>query len=166
MKQRAQKAQTLIERVGFLDPDRVNSKHDEIQLWVYDNLPRVLSAFSTAGNQVWVQTKKLEFPLLQVEKNFTNIVGFIDLVATGYVTHNNEVIKSYSAALEIKTVIPCIGDLVRQINFYRRHQTTSFVWLVVSPDDRFRKILLEQDIYFFKYPSSSQLFNDYISAPN
>ena len=158
MKQRAQKAQTLIERVGFLDPDRANSKHDEIQLWVYDNLPRVLSAFSAAGNQVWVQTKKLEFPLLQVEKNFTNIVGFIDLVATGYVTHNNEVIKSYSAALEIKTVIPCIGDLVRQINFYRRHQTTSFVWLVVSQDDRFQKVLSEQGIYFFKYPVSGQLF--------
>ena len=37
------KAKTQLEKLGFRDPDRKNSKHDIIQMWVYENIEKVIS---------------------------------------------------------------------------------------------------------------------------
>lgn len=51
--------------------------------------------------------------------------------------------------VEAKTVIPSVGELLRQINLYR----TAFGGkpVVVSPDDTFAEILAEQGVTFIKY---------------
>lgn len=152
------KAQTLIERAGFMDPDRLNSRHDEIQLWAYDNLEQLLGQLTTEGNRIQILSRKLEYPITQASSTFSSIVGFVDLFASGRVHCASGDFKSFSAAIEIKSTIPCVGDLIRQINFYRKFQTTNSIWIVISPVDKFERVLRDQLIYFIKYKAPGQLF--------
>lgn len=130
------KAKTLIERLGFKDPDRGVSKHDEIQLWVYQNFEAVVKT-------IWPQAKleglhfkiELEHPI--TDRNY--ILGFVDLF-----------VPSHGIAIEIKTEIPNVGELLRQINFYRNYYSGPR-WIVVSPDDRYKGIIEAQGIHFYKY---------------
>ena len=50
--------------------------------------------------------------------------------------------------VEAKTAIPSLGELLRQINLYRTAFNGKFV---VSPEDRFSTILVEQGVTFIKY---------------
>jgi hypothetical protein len=58
-----------------------------------------------------------------------------------------------SACFEVRTEIASLGELVRQIRLYQAHVHGRFY--VVSPDDRFERILQEQEIGFIKYDNSS-----------
>ena len=51
--------------------------------------------------------------------------------------------------VEAKMAIPSLGELLRQINLYRTAFSGKFV--VVSPEDRFSTILVEQGVTFIKY---------------
>ncbi len=51
---------------------------------------------------------------------------------------------------EVKTAIPSLGELIRQINMYRAYKKSKFY--VVSKDDKFLSQLLEQNIGFVRYP--------------
>lgn len=51
--------------------------------------------------------------------------------------------------VEAKSVLPTVGELMRQINLYRTAFRDKFV--VVSPDDSFAEILTEQGVTFIKY---------------
>lgn len=59
--------------------------------------------------------------------------------------------------VEIKTTIPSLGELIRQINFYRSHGNRE-KWIVVSKDVRFKQQLQSQNIYFFNPPLGDQNF--------
>lgn len=145
------KAKTLIEKLGFVDPDRATTKHDEIQLWVYNNIVDVLRSFSSGEKTFDITFKKLEHPILQTAPNYKSIVGFVDLYVSGTVSSvNPNDTKSFYASIEIKSVISSCGDLIRQINFYKKYEPYKTVWIVVSPDDRFSSILKEQGIFFYK----------------
>ncbi len=50
---------------------------------------------------------------------------------------------------EVKTEIPSLGELIRQINIYREYGAKKI--FVVSPDDRYVNVLEEQGIGFIKY---------------
>ena len=50
--------------------------------------------------------------------------------------------------VEAKSVLPTVGELMRQIQLYRTAFRGKFV--VVSPDDSYQKILSEQDVVFVK----------------
>ncbi|WP_417914982.1 hypothetical protein [Candidatus Electronema sp. JM] len=50
---------------------------------------------------------------------------------------------------EVKTEIPSLGELIRQINIYREYGAKKI--FVVSPDDRYVSVLQEQGIGFIKY---------------
>lgn len=52
---------------------------------------------------------------------------------------------------EVKTAIPSIGELLRQINMYREY--TESLFFVVSPEDKFIKQLNDQGVGFIKYPT-------------
>lgn len=148
------KAKTLIERHGFVDPDRKSSKHDEIQLWVYENIVEVLRSFTSANRSFEIYSKQLEYPIIQVTPNYKNIIGFIDLRVEGrsFACDHAGKVKDemrFTASIEIKTEIPSCGELLRQLNFYKRFETNSSTWIVVSPDDRFEQTLKEQGIYLY-----------------
>lgn len=136
------KAKTLIERLGFKDPDRRASKHDEIQLWVYQNIAIVI-------NTIWPQSKlellhfvvELEHPI--TDRNY--VLGFVDLY-----------VQSHGIAIEVKTEIPNVGELLRQINFYRNYFGGPR-WIVVSPDDRYKDVLKAQGIHFYKFQPNNNI---------
>ena len=56
---------------------------------------------------------------------------------------------SISAFVEVKTSIPSLGELIRQIRMYQEYQKGTYV--VVSPDARFANALRSQGIEFYHY---------------
>jgi len=54
---------------------------------------------------------------------------------------------------EIKPFINSLGELFRQINKYKAHCYPGEQFIVVSPDDRFRKVILSQGYIFIKFPT-------------
>lgn len=121
----------------------------------------------------------------------TKILGYIDLVATiqdvfldaGVPSHLLRVLrpdnyfppflpslpawalKGRSVAtlyIEAVTNVRAVGELLRQINFYRLHigeschfQEGARGFVVVSPDDRFRDVIESQDVTFVHCPIQS-----------
>jgi hypothetical protein len=134
------RAKTLIERLGFLDYDRKKYSHDEIQIWTYRNFRAIVKNVFPLINidDSKPLDLKLEYPVTDDSYHKNYIVGFVDVYST-----------RYNIGVEIKTQIPVMGDLIRQIQFYRKYINGS--WIIVSPDDRNSVILKEQGIYFFKY---------------
>lgn len=57
--------------------------------------------------------------------------------------------KDSRILVEAKTVIPSVGELMRQIQLYRTAFDGKVV--VISPDDKYAKILNEQGVTFIKY---------------
>jgi hypothetical protein len=136
------RAKTIIERHGFLDRDREKPTHDEIQIWAYRNICAIL-------REVFPEHKipeqvPLAFEYAIMDKNY--VVGFVDLFS-----------PNFNFGIEVKTEIPSIGDLLRQIHFYKQYQCTA-AWIVISPDDRYAHLLKDQGIKFFKYKSPGELF--------
>lgn len=56
-------------------------------------------------------------------------------------------------AFEVKSSIPSLGELLRQIRYYERKHTATYY--VVAPDDRYAGKLNEQGVGFIHYPSGS-----------
>jgi hypothetical protein len=54
-----------------------------------------------------------------------------------------------SILVEAKSILPTIGELMRQINLYRTAFYGRFV--VVAPDDKYAEILAEQGVKFIQY---------------
>ena len=54
--------------------------------------------------------------------------------------------------VEAKSVLPTVGELMRQIQLYRTALNCAYV--VVSPDESYTKILAEQGVTFIKYSPS------------
>jgi len=116
--------------------------------------------------------KRWEVPITQEKSNF--IVGFIDMQVSisepslhlKYLWGQDSYWKKGEPAsgewsisyqdnyrplyFEVKTSIPSIGELLRQVRMYQTY--TSGKFFVVAPDDKFESILSEQGIGFVKYP--------------
>jgi hypothetical protein len=131
------KAKTIIEKHGFKDPDRLKSKHDEIQIWVYKNFHLIYKTLYPSRSIDESDPFKIRLEYVISDRNY--VIGFVDVFC-----------ERYRVAIEVKTEIPSIGELIRQVHFYRTYLNT--VWVVVSPDDRAAQILQDQGIQFFKYP--------------
>ncbi|MBI3152767.1 MAG: hypothetical protein HYZ21_11580 [Chloroflexi bacterium] len=104
------------------------------------------------------------------------IIGFIDLSITYedyYIEidlNENDIYKTFTlfefelkwrilpknkeVYFEVKTEIPSLGELIRQINTYRNYVEGKFI--VVCPDDRYKELLAEQGIGFVKYPLGTE----------
>jgi len=152
------KAKTLIERHGFIDPDRKESLHDKIQIWAYKNIQLILRSLSSSDKEFRITYASMERPIVQHERNYSAVIGFVDLYVSASVYQGDKLCRTIYVSLEIKSNIESCGDLIRQINFYRNFESFKSTWIVVSPDDRFREILLDQGIYFYKYQDPEQLF--------
>ena len=151
------KAKTLLEQLGFVDIDKKNLNHDKIQTWVYDNFETVFYDLFSKDNPIKIAKKIWEFDISKIAYNGVQIVGFIDLV------FECDYIKEYTKRnvyVEIKTAIPSVGELLRQLKAYKTylglHYTDKFI--VVCPDDTYEKIIKEQGYFFYKYKDPSKLF--------
>jgi len=108
-----------------------------------------------------ISNKELEKPIS--DRNY--IIGYIDMV----VEVDYPVLELENRALggrrlffkpklscemfnerfyfEVKTKISNLGELLRQINTYRKYEGKNSTWIVFAPDDAYRSILKEQNIY-------------------
>jgi hypothetical protein len=132
------KAKTIAERFGFRDPELTTPRHDEIMMWLDENIEDVYEKakrfFPGRRKMVW------EKPIV----SGTYIVGFADMAV--------EITRGQTDYFEIKPSIPSLGEIMRQIQMYRQYGYQQDAWMVVSPDDRFRKMLGSQGIGFIKCP--------------
>lgn len=139
------KGQTLQQRFGFQDSDLTTPQHDEMMLWLDENIDTVLSEFlkkpTTAKQVLW------ECP---VRTGGGYLIGFADMFV---LTDDGNFV-----CIEVKTKIPSLGELIRQINMYReRHNRIGNVsaseayFVIVAPDDRFAPLLEKQGIGYVKY---------------
>lgn len=88
-------------------------------------------------------------------------IGFVDMAVwygeehisvnreTSEFTRNEMSTSSPQVHFEIKTTIPSLGELIRQIRMYQQYTRAQFV--VISPDDHFADALESQGIHFYKY---------------
>ncbi len=156
------KAQTLLQKMGFRDGDLSTPLHDEIMLWLDANMEGIIRSFDWLKS--WMNPdlaqqnpefhpggKTWEVPITVGQNNY--VVGFIDLrVETKFVLPGQrETHYGPDLNFEVKTSIPSLGELLRQINTYRAHCTGRQTFIVVAPDDRFAAQLESQRVHFLKY---------------
>lgn len=160
------KAKTHLEKLGFADSDKKKNDHDKIQTWVYENIETILEETVMKNNKHnWEITKNVwEHQVVYTNMTYKMVIGFIDIMAElkgifhydPELKHQNYDIKPIF--IEIKTEIPSLGELIRQMRAYQTYQGLYTAYLIVSPDDRHKKILNEQGFYFYKYKDPSLLF--------
>lgn len=166
------RATTIAQRFGFQDPDLKTPGHDEIMVWLDTYAETILQTIIPEeqwddpdcpypGWSLKVTGKHWEQPIADGKY----VIGFVDMVVkyetpslggTGTFMAGKErkqlEYPNHSACFEVKTSIPSIGELIRQINMYRKYEPWS-TYIVVSPDNRFESILKSQGILFFQCPA-------------
>ena len=116
------------------------------------------------AQQCKITDVKLEFPVVLNTDAATSyrgwVAGFIDLATKvrvfipsmmiGALPGTRAVMRNVVETffIEVKSGQIDLGDLLRQVNFYRRHK--GGYWLVVSPDNRYAEVLARQDIAFVR----------------
>src|SRR5262245_64184354 len=88
-------------------------------------------------------------------------IGFVDMVVT-YTAHRLEwtwademttvwrwVKETRTVGIEVKSAIPSLGEVIRQIRVYQEH--VEYPFHVLCPDDRFAEPLRGQGIGFLTY---------------
>lgn len=157
-----QLAKTIQSKFGFEDADLKTPQHDKIMLWLDEYVDEYLHGFYLNR---WMQDDYLicglEFPGIgRVDKTWEYpvvsggkfTVGFVDMRCRIDKPrwHSERVwTESIEICFEVKAVLPSLGELIRQIRMYKTYIQSPFV--VVSPDNRYEKTLLEQGIRFLQY---------------
>lgn len=164
---------TLQQKMGFSDADLKTSLHDEIMIWLDANIseiidpimrktfrPEIISLLDSG--QAYLELIKIwEKPITTGKNNY--IIGFIDFSVTCVVLTSKEDLGSREFCFdlgsrefcfEVKSKIPSVGELIRQIHLYREYLPGKS-FMIVSPDDRFKSVLESQKIGFIKYESKS-----------
>jgi hypothetical protein len=175
------KSSTLQERFGFADEDLKTTKHDDIMLWVDINIVDIIEksdfhreiinrwcrgidkfgieVYNTFQNDIYKieNYKKIwEYPISNEGKNML-VIGFIDMKLeckmklpdydVKKILFGRDVDLNYY--IEVKTEIKSLGELFRQIQLYKSYKNGNYI--IVSPDDKYKKIIEEQGLYFIKY---------------
>lgn len=149
------RAKTNLEKMGFVDPDRKESKHDVLQLQILENPEKVVRSISNIElNNLEIEYVKLEHPVIS-KTNYSSakfIVGYIDvLISFLYNNGENSYKKGGVLAIEIKTKIESFGDTLRQINTYKQYCNDKFFFVVASEDDRYKTQFESQNIRFYNF---------------
>ena len=149
------KAKTHLEKLGFSDKDKKDSKHDVIQKWVEKNIKTVIEETCMIGNPnpFTIKSVKWEYPVNHISGNYKMLVGYVDIVAhiKGQIYFNDskqyEEVDSY-VFIEVKTEIPSLGELIRQMRAYQNYNDKRTSYVIVSPDDRHIETLESQGFLF------------------
>lgn len=171
-----QKPKTNLERLGFKDPDLTSPKHDEMMLWLDKNVEeKFCNKLKRKNRERILHIEKLWEQPIRGYNGF--ILGYkdfelkcwediiykefckIDDIPWRWEKGDTPVEGQYEATdtfeiqviFEVKTTIPSLGELLRQINSYWSI-TGRALFFVVSPDMKYIDILNEQGIGFISYP--------------
>jgi hypothetical protein len=150
----APKTKTLQQRFGFVDEDLKTPAHDALMFWIDENAPEILAEIFKLTEGPKILIKRWEFIL---ETKRESLLGAADMYIHAVSGH-----QDFALFIEAKPKIRSLGELIRQINFYKagshftQHTSRGDYlhpqWLVVSPDDQFADKLREQRIHFLKSP--------------
>jgi len=131
----------------------------------YKNIKTVIDQTVMAADETPYQIlrTKWEHQLIYINRNYKSIVGYIDLLAEirgeFYMWDIKEFQDStWSIFIEVKTKIPNLGELIRQMRAYQAFADSMTHYVIVSPDDRHSDILRQQGFHFFKYQDPGKLF--------
>jgi hypothetical protein len=160
------KAKTHLQKLGFSDKDKKNSKHDVIQKWTQKNIEKILSETIMKNNphSYKISSVKWEHQVLYENGTYKAVVGFVDLLVEIEGSFYYGDTKKYETEtrqvfIEVKTSIPSLGELIRQLRSYQAYSSNhSRAYLVVAPDETHKEILNEQGFYFYKYNDPTLLF--------
>lgn len=152
MTQKKHETKTLLQRMGFADPDLGDPLHTEIIHWIdtmlksgrFEDLG--LSTFRKMdGNHlVW---HEWEYPIKSSNRSST-IAGFLDMAA-GFKSHDSELI--WSAGWEAKVSIPDLPILFRQLQVYRAFGCRTLIVVCIGDVcERDIQTILEQGYGFVK----------------
>jgi hypothetical protein len=159
------KAKTQLEKLGFSDPDKKKSKHDIIQKWVCDNVDKIISETVMAKNPhpYTITETKWEHPVIYENGNYKMLVGYIDVmvhIKGDFFYKDTDTYESSErfVFIEVKTEIPVLGELIRQMRAYQSYNNKRTSYMVISPDDRHIETLRQQGFWFYKYNDPTKLF--------
>lgn len=164
------KRQSIKERF-MSDGDILSPKHDDLMIALDRNVEKILSVFwekrhfnqPTKPKLEMEISKEWESPVVKEDhgKGYCNrtVIGFVDLnvkvrwpyphktfMPEGSVEWSD---TEDSFLFEVKTSIPSLGELIRQINYYQENRGRNYeIYVVFSPDSRFKQILMEQGISY------------------
>jgi hypothetical protein len=169
---------TLQQKFGFQDKDLTTEGHDEIMIWLNDHCQEILSKLYHWRDNAQDLARQMDPPapipdypgvqILSIEwehaiKSGTWLVGFIDMAVRyklpflyidkkdsgEYVGLKVGWTDSSLAFFEVKTSIPSLGELVRQIRMYQSYPGYSGErYFVVSPDNTWAEQLWALKIWF------------------
>jgi len=164
------KAKTHLQKLGFADSDKKKPTHDTIQTWVYENIQTIVAetAMKNRSTPYELTPAKWEHQVIYYgSKTYKVVVGFVDIyvgvkgifhfkMSNSDDTYAEE--RTKPIYIEVKTEIPSLGELIRQMRAYQAYHDNFADYIIVSPDDRHKKILEEQGFHFYKYHDPSKLF--------
>lgn len=146
------KAKTQLELFGFKDPDIHKPEHDEMICWIDRNIADILMLVLKINTR---PTAKTRWEAVVEDRN--RQLGHVDLYVTyHYGIGSAEGCTEGDCCIEAKTKIDTLGALLRQIRFYQcgtiaGRRISKMPFIVISPDERFADVLLEQGVKFLKY---------------
>lgn len=162
------KAKSHLEKLGFSETDKKDSKHDIIQTWTYENIDKVISETIMYKNphSYKLLHNRWEHQIMHINGNYKMIVGYIDILVCiqgkFYFSDTGKYEESKkNLFIEVKTQIPSLGMLIRQMRAYQAYQqgiNDLTDYIIVSPDDRHKKVLNKQGFWFYKYKDPNLLF--------
>ena len=137
---------------GFVDPQLSTDDHDEVMIWLHENIESVICEICPSAKDI---KSKWEMPIIKGSHQYSSIVGYIDMTcqfsAIPNKSNSEDDRSFFNVAIEVKSRISNIGEVVRQINQYRAFFRADRFY-ICSPDDRFVSILESQNIGFIKAP--------------
>ena len=138
---------SLIQRMGFQDPDKKDPKHELVCRYLADDIVSDLlmnsikeKEFSTSPEKQIPLPTNREVAICKGTGHYKTHVGFIDVLlqmSVLKITEGSELVKgeweprewkewrTVGVFIEVKTNREPLGDFIRQINLYREH------WLAV-----------------------------------
>ena len=167
---------TLLQRMGFRDPDRKTPDHDRACIELATTPKKLLSALDISCDAARAH---LEQPLQKGTGKYTSTIGFLDatvewkkikMVVGCSSSWKHPADKPWARCtscfdyddgdhgillVEVKTRVENIGDLLRQMNLYREYaKFRQYVIWSLFPEDRRYGTLLSQQGYTLVVGSS------------
>ena len=153
------KAQTLQQRMGFADPDLATPKHDALMVELDSNIKHYLSTINLAqfagfkDVEITDEIRRVTWEMAVTNHN-RYVLGFTDLAVCAVGTTRTDAYRfDVWFYFEVKPVIASVGEVIRQIRHYQTGVRSGFeLWVIASPDDRFRSVIEAQGIGFVQLP--------------
>lgn len=177
------RAQTLQQRFGFQDKELTTPAHDQIMIWLNENIAEVVASLTPnewsekdiewahrysedpqipvyPGTPLKVQNVKWEYPIVSRNEHTQQAytIGFIDMavkvVRPTLDLNRGQICAGQSLHNLFFEVKPSIPSLGELIRQIQMYRTyEGGTYIVVSPDDRWAPLLQSQGIRHVKCPA-------------